>query len=74
MKQQAGEVQVAVRQIAWFELAGHRFENLNVGFAIGIARTLANPATTGNTGGGVLEPFRVVFDYSHSRIAFVKMQ
>jgi hypothetical protein len=34
---------------------------------------LGQAGTLGNIGVEFLKPFRIVFDYSHSRIAFVKL-
>jgi len=66
-----GMVQAKSGTIAWFEVAGRRFENPEVGFALENKGAFANPYVMGNLGGGFLAPFRLVFDYGSRRIAFV---
>ncbi|KAA0228709.1 hypothetical protein FCG40_07045 [Fimbriimonadia bacterium ATM] len=56
----------------WFEIAGHRFEKPQVVFSQAKSGAFADEYTVGNIGGEFLHPFRVVFDYTLSRIAFVK--
>jgi hypothetical protein len=58
--------------IAWFELAGHRFQNPSVGLQITKQGEYASPYLTGNIGNGFLGAFRLVFDYQNQRIAFVR--
>jgi hypothetical protein len=68
---QAGKLHLGVGQIAWFELAGHRFEKPHVLFALDTDGVLGEPGTLGNIGVEFLRPFRIVFDYSRLRIAFI---
>ena len=58
--------------LAWFELAGHRFESPTVEFAETEIGGLSDPYLAGNLGQGFLEPFRLVLDYANARIAFVE--
>jgi hypothetical protein len=69
----AGTLDIAVGQVPWFELAGHRFERPQVLFALDDEGVLGDVGTLGNIGVEFLRPFRVVFDYSHKRIAFVSL-
>jgi len=69
---QAGKLHLGVGEIAWFELAGHRFERPQVLFALDADGVLGEASTLGNIGVEFLRPFRIVFDYSRSRIAFIK--
>jgi hypothetical protein len=70
---QAGKLHLGVGEIAWFELAGHRFERPRVLFALDSGGVLGEARTLGNIGVEFLRPFRIVFDYSHSRISFVEL-
>ena len=67
---QAGKLHLGVGEIAWFELAGHRFERPQVLFALDAEGVLGKAGTLGNIGVEFLRTFRIVFDYSRSRIAF----
>jgi predicted aspartyl protease len=58
-------------ELAWFELAGQRFERPTVGFATAKVGGLADRYTAGNLGQAFLQPFTLVLDYSNERIAFV---
>jgi hypothetical protein len=58
-------------ELEWFELAGRRFEAFECGFATTEIGTFADPYTAGNIGQGLLEPFRIVFDYPQARIALL---
>lgn len=49
--------------IAWFELGGHRLEDLDVTFLESSAGGLNDPLLVGNVGWGLLRRFRVSFDY-----------
>jgi hypothetical protein len=69
---QAGKLHLGVGEIAWFELAGHRFERPQVMFALDRDGVLGESGTLGNIGVEFLRPFRMVFDYSRSRIAFIE--
>jgi hypothetical protein len=57
-------------KIAWFELAGHRFESLDVGFYTGAGGAFADHDLDGNLGLDLLGKFRLIFDYRASRLAF----
>lgn len=70
---QLGQFDVAFGEIESFEFAGKKFENLPVGFAITEGGPFSDPYTVGNIGGGLLGDFRVVFDYSNERIAFIEI-
>lgn len=59
-------------KLAWFELAGLRFNNLEVDFAGTGEGAFSDDYTAGNIGVGVLQSFRLIFDYANKRIAFVK--
>jgi aspartyl protease len=68
-----GGMNVARRgTLAWFELGGHRFESPTVEFSLAEKGTLADPEATGNLGCAALAPFRIVLDYPHRRVAFVR--
>jgi hypothetical protein len=69
---QAGKLHLGLGEIPWFELAGHRFERPPVMFALDDEGVLGEVGTLGNIGVEFLGPFRVVFDYPHSRIAFIE--
>jgi hypothetical protein len=58
--------------IEWFELGGHRFENLPVSFAQAEKGAFANEYADGNLGQAVFMPFRLVFDFGSERLAFLK--
>ncbi len=59
--------------LAWFELAGHRFETPRVQFAHSEQGAFADRYTTGNIGQDFLAPFRIVLDYPNDRLAFVEL-
>lgn len=60
-------------KLAWFELAGHRFENPEVEFAGAGEGAFSDVYATGNIGGGFLKTFRIVFDYHNKRVAFAPL-
>lgn len=66
-----GTVAMRTGALAWFELAGRRTENMPADFATEAKGAFADPYSLGNIGGRLLEPFILVMDYSHGRIAFV---
>jgi hypothetical protein len=69
---QLGVTRVALGKLAWFELAGHRFENPRVLFALDRRGPLGRDLyAAGNMGVKFLEPFRIVLDYQRTRVAFV---
>ncbi|NOT28950.1 MAG: hypothetical protein HOP15_00720 [Planctomycetes bacterium] len=57
--------------LAWFELAGHRFEQKTVQFSLAEDGAFNDRYTLGNIGQGFLAPFRMVLDYPNDRLAFV---
>jgi hypothetical protein len=69
---QSGKLHLGVGELDWFELAGHRFERPQVLFALDADGVLGEAGTLGNIGVDFLRPFRIVFDYSRSRIAFTE--
>jgi hypothetical protein len=66
-----GPTEVAFGKIAWFELAGHRFENCDAVFAVERQGPLGDEYVEGNIGVEFLKPFRMVLDFRRSRVAFL---
>ena len=66
-----GTTKTARGKVAWFELAGHRFENPNVVFAIDRHGPLGDEYLEGNIGVDFLKPFRLVLDFPNKRAAFL---
>ncbi len=66
-----GNMSAEAGTLEWFELAGKRYAKPRVTFVKGNSGPLADPYTDGNIGMQFLAPFKMVFDYSNSRIAFV---
>lgn len=60
-------------RLAWFELAGHRFEKRQVQFSLAERGAFTDLYTVGNIGQEFLAPFRLVLDYPGDRIAFVRL-
>jgi hypothetical protein len=58
--------------IEWFEMGPHRFENPTVKFSAAEIGSFADPYLAGNIGIEVLKNFRVVLDFTGSRVAFVE--
>jgi hypothetical protein len=56
-------------KIKWFELAGHRFQNPTVLFSTSATGAFAEPYLAGNIGHEFMMPFRIVIDFTGSRIA-----
>jgi hypothetical protein len=69
-----GERRMAYGKIAWFNLAGHRFENRNAVFALDPEGVFSDPYVEGNLGVEFLKPFRIVLDYTRDRAAFVPLK
>ena len=67
-----GMVPVKRGSLAWFELGGLRTENVSAEFATQAVGAFADPYSLGNIGGVLLQPFVLVTDYPHNRIAFVR--
>ncbi len=59
--------------LKWFEVGGHRTEDVPATFATQAKGAFATPYTLGNIGGGLL-PFKLVMDYQGGRIAFVERE
>ncbi|HEX6886166.1 MAG TPA: pepsin/retropepsin-like aspartic protease family protein [Planctomycetota bacterium] len=66
-----GQAELQSGPLAWFELAGHRFENPTVSFSLAEHGAFTDRYTLGNVGQEFLAPFRLVLDYPGDRIAFV---
>ena len=66
-----GPSKVAMGKVAWFELAGHRFENPDVVFAIDRQGPFGDEYVEGNIGVDFLKPFRLVLDFPNGRVAFL---
>ena len=58
-------------RLAWFELGGKRFENLEVSFSLAEKGAFSESISAGNVGGDILKSFRLVFDYPRKRIALL---
>lgn len=65
-------VKVRKGKLKYFELAGHRTEDVMAEFAVESKGAFNSADTTGNIGGVLVKPFKIVFDYQNKRIAFVK--
>ena len=67
-----GEFHSRLDQIAWFELAGERMDDLTI-----ILSTAedgeADPYSLGLIGGGLLRLYRLVFDYPNKRVAIIPL-
>lgn len=59
-------------KLKYFELGGHRTEDIEATFATARQGAFESTETLGNIGGELVKPFRVIFDYQQKRIAFVK--
>jgi len=66
-----GSTDARVGKIKWFELGGHRFENLVAVFSLAKIGAFADRYLAGNIGQDLMEPFTVVFDFGGSRVAFL---
>lgn len=67
----AGEFEMVFGHIAWFELAGHRFEQPQVIFMANVNGPGADPFSAGNIGLEFLKPFKLIFDYANHRVAII---
>jgi hypothetical protein len=61
-------------KLAWFELAGYRFESPEVEFTGAGAGAFSDVYATGNIGAGFLKAFRIVFDYGNKRVALAPLK
>jgi hypothetical protein len=68
-----GSAETKDGRLAWFELAGHRFEKRQVQFSLAERGAFTDQYTVGNIGQEFLAPFRMVLDYPGDRIAFVPL-
>jgi hypothetical protein len=67
-----GVTRIAFGKMAWFELAGQRFEKPDVVFALDRQGPFGDEYLEGNLGVEFLKPFRIVLDYAHERVVFLK--
>lgn len=58
-------------QVKWFELAGHRFVSPTVVFSTGTTGAFSEPYLAGNIGQEFMKPFKIVLDFTGSRIALL---
>ncbi len=68
----SGEYETLEGRIAWFELAGHRFEKLPVQFGPPNTPGGNIPGVAGIIGGDLLRDFIVVLNYPESKIALLR--
>ena len=69
-----GEYENLNGNIHWFEIGGNRVDgNPPVSFEIGEAGWVRNLLADGNIGTAFLVSFKIIFDYPHKRIAFIKL-
>ena len=67
-----GQTWVRQGKLAWFEIGGRRINDIEAHFATQPLRLYpGSSATRGIVGRELLEAFRVIFDYSNRRIAFI---
>lgn len=59
-------------KLKYFEIGGHRHEDVEAYFATSETGPSSDHDTIGSIGGGLLKPFQIVVDYQNRRIAFVK--
>jgi hypothetical protein len=67
-----GTMRYKIGRLANFELGGRRFDAPVAGFSIDETGAMADSATTGTIAREFLTPFRLVFDVSRQRIAFIE--
>ncbi|MCC6970777.1 MAG: aspartyl protease family protein [Phycisphaerales bacterium] len=67
-----GAIKAKAGTLAWFSIGGQRLEKLAATFALENKGAFANPDIDGNIGAGILRNFKLVFDYPHQRMAFIK--
>jgi hypothetical protein len=54
-----------------FTLGGKRFTDQDVTYSVSDKGVLNDRFLAGNIGRPLMKPFKIVYDYSHNRIAFV---
>jgi hypothetical protein len=69
-----GNVTAKTGKLKYFELGGHRTNDIEVIFATTTKGAFNSADTLGNIGGDLLKPFKIVFDYQNKRIALVKRE
>jgi hypothetical protein len=67
-----GEMDIALGPVADVIIGGHRFDQLTALFPLESGGAFDDPYTLGNLGQECLQPFRVLFDYRHRRIALIE--
>ena len=58
--------------LAWFQVGGQRLEKLPAIYLAAQEGALDQTYVAGTFGTGILKGMKIVFDYPHRRIAFVK--
>jgi hypothetical protein len=66
-----GRVKTGRGTVDYLEFGGRRFDQSRVEFALERKGAFSKPYVKGNIGGTFLEPFVMVLDYQHRKIAFV---
>ncbi len=69
-----GNITAKKGKLKYFELGGHRTNDIEVTFATANKGAFNSSDTLGNIGGDLLKPFKMVFDYQNKRIALVKRE
>lgn len=67
-----GAISAKAATLDWFIIGGQRLDRISATFALEHKGAFANPDIDGNIGAGILRNFRLVFDYPHERMAFIK--
>lgn len=67
-----GREKAKVGKLKYFEIGGHRHEDVEAYFASSGTGASCDHDTIGSIGYGMLKPFKIVLDYQNRRIAFVK--
>jgi predicted aspartyl protease len=71
---EAGNLQMALGPIPWFELGGHRFETPEVFYSLTKSGPLAEENIQGNIGVSFLKPFRLTLDYRNARMSLTPVK
>jgi hypothetical protein len=67
-----GAISAKAATLDWLTIGEQRLERISATFALENKGAFANPDIDGNIGAGILRNFRLVFDYPHERMAFIK--
>jgi hypothetical protein len=67
-----GQIDAQVGTFREFNVAGHAFLNVPTFFVTGKQGALVDPYVMGTFGAGILDGYRLIFDYGNRRIALVK--